>query len=380
MKFFFHYPSLPRPVGGSKQIRLQVQALCEAGFDACLLRDSRFFSDPSHFDDNQFYGIDVAFHHLSAEQTVAGLTSDDVVVVPEYKIVDFLMAFPDAKCRIGVNNQNGFACMRSRFLGQYVRRIEFAMANAPYVAELSALYYRLSPKCVFQVPHWILRPPFALHYQSDDTAVSICYMPRKIPEITSSVIAKVKEFFPEVSWIPIHMLPEVQVASLMRQNKVFFAAHDKEGCPMTALEAMASGAIVSGFPGTEHFRHPYASEKNGFWAQDYNINQAVRAVCAAIQIATSGGAKYQNMVECGHETVKQFSHNSMQSTLVEMARTVQEGSYEQRERYVRRVSFRTRFLATQFRFLNVGPFAYLKWKAQGIIKRYKKPGFREKLN
>ena len=59
MRFFYYYPTMRKPVGGVKQIRLTAMLLTELGVPTFLLRDQSFFAPGGGFDDDCFYGVPV---------------------------------------------------------------------------------------------------------------------------------------------------------------------------------------------------------------------------------------------------------------------------------------------------------------------------------
>jgi len=156
-------------------------------------------------------------------------------------------------------------------------------------------------------------------------------MPRKIETITQQVMKQVKSRFPSVPWIAIDGMTEDQVAATLRASKIFFSAQDQEGFGMPALEAMICGCLVAGFGGTRRFPHPYARRGNGLWASDLNVEQAAKAVCKAIRLATDQGPKYQQIIKNAQATAALYNRDAAISGLQEMSDVVYSQSYGDRK-------------------------------------------------
>lgn len=374
MNILYAYPTLQAPCGGAKQARLTVSLLNKLGHNAMLLRDKRYWSDPASEDDAHFYGLDSPVAKFPFELAGDHLTSDDVVLLPEFQLHADLSLAATWSARIAVNSQNGFATVRARPLRRsLLQRIEFAISNAPYVTYICHHSLRLPWERIFLVPHWMVRTPFVPQAPHPEASLSVAFMPRKIPEITRRIREQVERLESDVPWVSIHNRTESQVVELMRSSRVFFAAHQLEGCPMPALEAMACGAIVAGFPGTRGLPHPYATSLNGFWAPDDSVADGVLAVRSAIAVARDGGREYQTRIAAGHETLQGFGESAVMDALGTAMRAVQSRCYPPRPNNVVGVGIRGRleFLSRQYSRV------WLRTRA-GQVKHWLK-GERERL-
>jgi hypothetical protein len=111
---------------------------------------------------------------------------------------------------------------------------------------------------------------------------------------------------------------------------VFFAVQETEGFGLPAIEAMACGCLVAGFPGTGPFPPPYATPENGLWAPDRDVKAATDAVSRAIAIAKTGGPPLEAYRDATRRTLARYSRESSRAALAEMAKTVAERSYATR--------------------------------------------------
>jgi hypothetical protein len=335
MRFYYYYPTWNKPSGGNKQIRLMGSLLSELGVEACLLRDRKFFAADPPFDDNVFYGVPVPVAPFPFEDAGAHLRPEDVVVLPEVLLDRTLPQCRGWRCRLALNNQNGFYGLRYRPpLRETRRAIEFAVANAPYVASLCRNYLAIPAERIFLIPLWVTRPPFELRTDGLPRALSVCYMPRKIPDEARRVRELVRATHPDVPWVEIDGLTEPEVAQKYRESSIFFAAQDLEGFGLPAAEAMACGCLVAGFAGTGRFPHPYATTANGFWAPDRDVTAAAEMVRRAIDIVCGGRERYDQYLDAGRQTARRFTKVPVLDALADLMRVVERRGYGARKNTV----------------------------------------------
>jgi hypothetical protein len=345
MRWFFYYLNVLKPIGGLKQIRLMASLLRELGVETYLLRDGPV-PVAADLDDSRLYDIPVAEAPFAFEQGGELLRPDDVLVLPEVMAAALHDRCRTWKCRIALNNQNGFYALRFRPPQRGAARMfEFALANAQYVASISKDFLGIPPERIFLVPHWVVRSPFELTECKTSRVRTICYMPRKLPDQLRQVRELVQATHPTIPWIEIDGLPAVEVARKFRENSLFFATQDQEGCPLPALEAMTCGCLVAGFPGTASFPHPYATSRNGFWASDRNVRGAAAAVNSAINVLLAGGKAYEDYLEAGRQTAQRFSQEAVRQALQEMLSVVEGQRYATRKHAVQSLDWRGRFSA-----------------------------------
>jgi hypothetical protein len=345
MRWFFYYLSVPKPIGGLKQIRLMASALRELGVETYLLREGPV-PVAAELDDSRFFDIPVAEAPFAFEQAGDELRPEDVLLLPEVMAAALRDQCRTWKCRIALHNQNGFYALRFRPSRRVASQMfEFAIANAPYVASISKDFLGIAPERIFLVPHLVVRPPFEVMDSTASRIRAICYMPRKLPDEVRQVRELVRAAHPTIPWVEIDGLPAGEVARKFRENSLFFATQDLEGCPLPALEAMACGCLVAGFPGTASFPHPYATSKNGFWAPDRNVRGAAAAVNSAIDVLLAGGKAYEDYVEAGRLTAQRFSHAAVRQALQEMLNVVGTQQYATHKHAVRSFDWRGQLFA-----------------------------------
>lgn len=372
MKFFFYYPTFNKPSGGNKQIRVLASLLLEAGHDVFLLRDSRFDDLIPAFDDNLFYDVDIPTASFRFEAAGSHLGASDILILPEVLLEQTLDVCAGWSCRIGLNNQNGFFGLRyAPTAKRKVARIEFAIANAPFVAGLCSDIMGIPSERVFLIPYWIVRPPFDFTGIDRTKTLAVCFMPRKLPTEVSLIRELVSKQEPFIPWVEIDGMPEAGVAEIYRNNAVFFAPQDLEGFGLPAVEAMTCGCLVAGFPGTGRFRPPYATSRNGFWAKDRDIQGAADAVLRAIRMARDSGVAYEERLQAGRQTADLYSKSAATAALGTLLVALETGRYSTRRRGDWHLSPSEKLFAywMLYQYERLGPLGH----AVSAISRWTKP-------
>jgi glycosyltransferase involved in cell wall biosynthesis len=346
MRWFYYYPTWNKPSGGNKQLRLMAILLAELGVETYLLRDQKFFAPGGGFDDNVFYHAAVPLAPFTFEEAGNHLKAEDVLILPEVLLDTTLPRCQSWPCRIALNNQNGYFGLRYGAPRQLcASRLEFAIANAPYVAALCRDFHGFAPERVFDIPYWVARPPFAVAQDEQPRTLGICYMPRKLPDEGKLIREQVQATHQDVPWVEIDHVPEDEVARRIRKHSLFFAAQDLEGFGLPALEAMACGSLVAGFAGTGAFAHPYATPENGLWAPDRNIPAAVRATREAIAVVRQGGERYQKYLAAGRKTAERFTREAVLESLRDFVKVVESRAYQSRRSPAPRLGWRGKLYA-----------------------------------
>jgi glycosyltransferase involved in cell wall biosynthesis len=324
MRLFYFYPSADRPAGGLKQIRLQASLLASLGYQVYLLRDDNFFREPERYEDHHYYNVDIPVWPNPFHNAIGELFDSDALILPEFALNTILPICASSSARIVIYNQNGFYAVKYAPTDRsLLKRIDLVIAISPYICNVSQVAYHLPEERVFYVPVWVVRENFDTNLipAFDAKKLGVCYMPRKRAELVHTIRKKVQASRPDVPWIEVDNLNETGVANLLRSYKMFFAAHHLEGCPLTALEAMACGCVVAGFAGTERFRHPYATSANGYWAaKDDDVESAVQCACRMIDDVQSNPIKTKSLLADSSRTVERYSKPQVIDSLSRLMR------------------------------------------------------------
>ncbi|MDA1310822.1 MAG: glycosyltransferase [Proteobacteria bacterium] len=133
-------------------------------------------------------------------------------------------------------------------------------------------------------------------------------MPRKRREEVAMIRHLVGLMRPDlaaVPWVEIDAMTHEQGMEILAASAVFLSLQRFEGFGLPAIEAMAAGCLVAGFPGVAI--SDYAQPDNGWWARDDDIEAAARAVCAALTAARDGTPSALARIEAGRVLAQSYS-------------------------------------------------------------------------
>ena len=121
--------------------------------------------------------------------------------------------------------------------------------------------------------------------------------------------------FRSIPWVNLQGTNETQVAAILRDTAVYLALCRFESCPLTILEAMASGCVVAGFTGLGG--RQYATDRNGFWADEDDCIEAAERLAQGVRLITEGGPRCSDLLEAGHVTARYYSRERMARSLID---------------------------------------------------------------
>jgi glycosyltransferase involved in cell wall biosynthesis len=325
MTLYIVYRGRITPSGGHKHLRIVASLLNEVGLHTLLLPDGAI-------GDDHLYGAHPPRAPFEYRDAASHLVADDVVIHPEARMDEFLERTRHWACRRAIFSQNGYYALDFRPPGGFKRnKVDFVVASSPYIAALTTRMFGMPPERVFYVPYWVHREPFAEPFDADVVrAPKIAFMPRKLPEHCAQIRTLVEARRPDWQWVPIDNLPELDVSRLMRTCGLFLSTQDLEGFGLPAIEAMACGCVVAGYPGTGRFPHPYASPANGLWVRDRAPRAAAEAVLEGIRQIEQQDPRHRHRQVAGRAAAESFSRDRLVSSLIEMIDPISSGNYERR--------------------------------------------------
>lgn len=132
---------------------------------------------------------------------------------------------------------------------------------------------------------------------------SIAFMPRK-RSIEALYIQDMFRYlnpqYRDWAWTPIQGKGEQETAQMMGEASVFLSLGRLEGFGLTPLEAMSSGCVVAGFTGIGGWE--YATDENGFWADEDDFAACLAQLKAAVDLASTSDAAQINLYHTACET------------------------------------------------------------------------------
>jgi hypothetical protein len=147
---------------------------------------------------------------------------------------------------------------------------------------------------------------------------AVAYSPRKRRMEAQGIRGFLGKLRPEhagLAWTRIENAHETEVARLLAASGLFLSLSRFESVGMTPLEAMASGCVCAGFTGLGG--REYASEANGFWAPEDDLEAAAEALGRAADLALGGGAALAAYREAAAATARQWSYANFRLALEE---------------------------------------------------------------
>jgi glycosyltransferase involved in cell wall biosynthesis len=245
------------------------------------------------------------------EQVV--FSPDDWLVVPEVMPPETFAHLATLPCRVAIHNQNPYYTFRGF--------VDVAGMNAyPLAGGLCCSQFtrdtllRWGSTTDWQVVRpWVL-PHFAQAAEKSAAVRrrQIAYMPRKRPADAAALRTMFRGLFPEhaqVPWVEIKDMPRPQVAQTLAGSLIFASLSKDEGLGLPLLEAMAAGCLVCGFDGGGG--KEYASEANGYWVAEGDLEAFAHALDAALKVGAGG----TEMVQAGQATAALFSEARFEQDL-----------------------------------------------------------------
>ena len=108
------------------------------------------------------------------------------------------------------------------------------------------------------------------------------------------------------------------MAAILKDSAVYLSLGRFESCPLSILEAMASGCIPAGFTGLGG--RQYTTQRNGFWADEDDCIQCTEKLIQAVRLAIEGGPRRSDLLEAAHATASYYSRERMAQSVVDFWR------------------------------------------------------------
>ena len=225
---------------------------------------------------------------------------DDTLVLPENN-ARYLAAFASSPQRKVVYCQNPY--MANQGLAGRMSYSEYGVSHimCPSHSTVQFCARRFPGMKVAYTPFFIDHSRFAFSAQK---TMQVAVVPRKRMVEAGAIADLLRAWHPDlgdVPWVPLHGVPERQVAEAMTRSAVFLSLARLEAHGMTALEAMACGCIVAGFPGVFGGTDS-STARNGFWAEEDDVFGCVEQLANAIRLARDGGQSHRHMIREGRRT------------------------------------------------------------------------------
>jgi hypothetical protein len=286
--------------GGIKQAFIHVEALRAAGLEAAV---ATVDAEPPGWFETTAPMIDLA--HV--------VRDNDILVFPENHHV-LLAQFASWANHKAVFCQGWHAVIRG--LGGRRDYSEFGIEHILCAGRYAANYCRtrFSSMPVDIVPVSVDPRRFGLPAQKK---LQIACAPRKRGLEAAFIRDLFRAAHPQyrpIPWVEIRDTTEAQTAAILGASAVYLSLCRFETCPLSILEAMASGCIIAGFTGLG--ARQYTTDRNGFWAEEDDCIQCTEKLVEAVRLATEGGAQRSDLLEAAHVTASYYSPERLARSVV----------------------------------------------------------------
>lgn len=161
-------------------------------------------------------------------------------------------------------------------------------------------------------------PPFIdqTRFQPRRKELRIATVPRKLRSVYQYLRRIFATKHPDLSnvvWDVVENASESAVAETFGRAAVFLSLCRLECCPLTPLEAMASGCSVVGFHGYGGLE--YATPENGIWLPNDYLEETADALAQSVRDFVAGNARYESFVTQGAATAKRFNRDETMKAL-----------------------------------------------------------------
>ena len=280
-------PDSNSPTGGIKVIYRHAEAMRNLGFDAHVMHFSVGFRC-------NWFPNDASIIQLSQLRTT------DIVVIPEI-MTAFAMQLQALGIEYCMFVQNGYLVLPTADLATLRQCYERALLTISISDDTTGVLLSVFPNLV----HKILRQRYSVDREKFKCTVkknTVTYMPRKLPLHAGNVVPWLANEFQDWQFVPLHGLPEAEVATALGQSRNFLAFSDFEGCPVPPIEAALCGNVVIGYPGwggreywiEPNFRSVEFGNIRDFVRKFYEVDKFARSVYVTDMLAPG----IEHLAEC----------------------------------------------------------------------------------
>lgn len=297
---YYHAHDVAQASGGVAALYEHVGALRRAGLAAYILHSQPGFVP-------NWLSVDVPIRYAHGDFRPE---PNDFIVIPE----DFSWAvqrFAAIPCRRVIFCQNQFyAATALASIGDWRNfGIEAVIASTVTVRDFLAL------------AGWPDAPlvPYAIdgeRFQPRQKTLQIAYMPRKRPVDAAMIRFLFPRMYPEfadVPWIELDGLHHDAIAEELGRTAVFLTLGQNESMGLPALEAMATGALVTGFHGDGDLGLPEARQ-SGLWVD--RVDDALTALGSLVQWVRDGDPRAEQQREAAYDYVGSYTPRARDEALL----------------------------------------------------------------
>ena len=148
--------------------------------------------------------------------------------------------------------------------------------------------------------------------------MQVAFIQRKLPREAASIhrIFHLKyRQFGTVDWVVVENRTERETATILGESAIVLSLPFLESFGLVPLEAMASGALVTGFDG--YGGQEYATSENGMWFPPDHLEETADAVAKLIGGIMRNDADVERMRQAGFATAAGYDKTATRAALLE---------------------------------------------------------------
>ncbi|BAE52437.1 hypothetical protein amb3633 [Paramagnetospirillum magneticum AMB-1] len=162
----------------------------------------------------------------------------------------------------------------------------------------------------YDINHALFRPR--------EKKLQIAVVPRKMPQIASTIGFIFKAKYPEIRHIPFIVadnFTEEQLAEALGTSHILLALNQMESLGLVPLEAMASGCVITGFHGYGGLE--YANPQTGLWHAPDQLEEVADSLYRLVKGLERDEPWVASLRKEGHETALRYNEETTRKALVE---------------------------------------------------------------
>lgn len=162
----------------------------------------------------------------------------------------------------------------------------------------------------YDINHALFRPR--------EKKLQIAVVPRKMPQIASTIGFIFKAKYPDTRHIPFAVadnFTEEQLAEVLGTSHILLALNQMESLGLVPLEAMASGCVVTGFHGYGGLE--YANTETGFWHAPDQLEEVADSLYRLVKGVENAEPWVDTMREEGHKMARHYNCETTRKALAD---------------------------------------------------------------
>lgn len=295
-RIFYFCPDFPQPSGGVKTLYRHVSTLCALGFDAYLVHQKRGFTLTWHD-----YRVPTVWLEERPQ-----FEADDIWVLPEVMadLIRQTQKLSLQKIVLALSWSPAYNRLRpgERWQDLGVQRV---LTKSPLIKRYLEWSMAIP---VTLIPEHIDASRY--RYAPGQKQRQVTYLTRKdaAAEWLQGVLRRKDPALGAYTWLPLRNMTEAVYAQHLRAAAIFLPTTLQEGMHVSALEAMACGALVVGFAGVggNDYMVGEGARQNCLLVENGNLPQLGERLEAALLALLADPHHYDPIIRQAVQTARRY--------------------------------------------------------------------------